>query len=506
MIEQHATLTEKFLKKGFWLYLFSFIIAPLGYIIKIIISGELRVEEVGILYGIISLITLLSGFSDFGMTESLKKFIPQYVIEKRYDKVKTILFLTIIIQLFTSFLIFLLFYFGAEFIANTYFKDSVAIEVLKIFSIFFIGSNISQVISTFFLAIQDTFLNKITEFIRMIALLSFTIGIFVLNKSSIINYSYAWIFGLVIGIIFTYIFFHFKYYKKYLKGVKLSIDKELFKIVFKYALLVLLSTQASTILSQIDMQMIIYLLGNKDAGYYTNYLSIISIPIMIIGPIFMFLFPVFSEMYSKGEIEKIKLVKNIFVKIFLAIGIAFNTMFFVLGPAIAYTLFGEKFIDSGVILRYSVLLFIFNFLLQINGNILASIGKIKERLKIVSIGIIFNFITNIILIKLIGVYGAALATSFGWVLIWFLQEKVLGNEYKTNLDFKFIFNNLSIMTIVGTIIYFFSGNLVNISRVDSLIYLFIIGLIYFGLFVIINYKEFRFFILEIKRLRNDKHS
>jgi hypothetical protein len=50
MIDQHSSLAEKFLKKGFWLYLFSFIIAPIGYVIKIVISGELTVSEVGILY------------------------------------------------------------------------------------------------------------------------------------------------------------------------------------------------------------------------------------------------------------------------------------------------------------------------------------------------------------------------------------------------------------------------------------------------------------------------
>ena len=60
MIEQHKSLSEKFLKKGFWLYLFSFIIAPIWYIIKIIISGELTVSEVWILYWVVSLIILLS--------------------------------------------------------------------------------------------------------------------------------------------------------------------------------------------------------------------------------------------------------------------------------------------------------------------------------------------------------------------------------------------------------------------------------------------------------------
>jgi O-antigen/teichoic acid export membrane protein len=111
MIDQHNSLAEKFLKKGFWLYLFSFIIAPMGYIIKIIISGELTVSEVGILYGIISLITMISAYNDLGMTESLKHYIPQFVTKKRYDKVKTLLFFALFIQITSSLIIAAIFYF-----------------------------------------------------------------------------------------------------------------------------------------------------------------------------------------------------------------------------------------------------------------------------------------------------------------------------------------------------------------------------------------------------------
>jgi hypothetical protein len=45
MIQEYGSLAEKFLKKGFWLYLFSYILAPIGYIIKIIISGNISVSE-----------------------------------------------------------------------------------------------------------------------------------------------------------------------------------------------------------------------------------------------------------------------------------------------------------------------------------------------------------------------------------------------------------------------------------------------------------------------------
>jgi hypothetical protein len=53
------------------------------------------------LYGIISLITLLSAYNDLGMTDSLNYFIPKFITDKRYDKVKSILVYAFIAQMTT---------------------------------------------------------------------------------------------------------------------------------------------------------------------------------------------------------------------------------------------------------------------------------------------------------------------------------------------------------------------------------------------------------------------
>jgi len=107
------------------------------------------------------LITLLAGFNDLGMTESMNKFIPQFIKEKNYGRVKLLLATSITVQLVTSGIIFCIFFFGANYISVHFFKSEIAIEVLKIFSVFFIGLNLFQIISTFFMSIQNTFLNKI---------------------------------------------------------------------------------------------------------------------------------------------------------------------------------------------------------------------------------------------------------------------------------------------------------------------------------------------------------
>jgi len=221
MIDQHASLSEKFIKKWIWLYIFSFIIAPIGYIIKIIISGQLTVSEVGIIYGIISLIIMLSAYNDVWMSESINHFVPKFVTEKRYDKIKSILLYAIIAQMATWITIAFCFLFFADFIALEYFESSMASSVLKVFAFYFIGINITQVLSMFFISIQNTFQQKIVEFIRIIFTLFFTIWVLFFESSSMLHYSYAWLSWVYISVVVAIIVFYIKYYKKYFQNEKI---------------------------------------------------------------------------------------------------------------------------------------------------------------------------------------------------------------------------------------------------------------------------------------------
>jgi len=501
MIDQHNTIAEKFIKKWFWLYLFSFIIAPTGYLIKIILSWDISVSEMWILYWAMSLMLLLTAFNDFWMTESLHKFIPDFITQKNYDKVKSTLFYAFMIQLVTWIVIFCLFYFWAGWFAEHFFKEWDAMRVIQIFAFFFLGYNFFQVLNTFFLAVQNTFVQKLTEFCRWLFVLGFIFVIFIFDLGSIELYSWSWVLGLYLWIILSFVWFYKKYYLPYLKESKILYDKELFFTLLKYGFFVFLWAQVSTIVWQIDMQMIIFLLWTQDAWYYSNYLSLIWIPFVVIGPIFSFIFPVFSEMYAKNENDKIMLVKKILQKNFISIGLAFNILFFVFATTISVILFGEKFLQSWVILQYSILFLIFNFLLQINFSILAAIWQVKWRLYIMIVALIFNAIMNIILIKILWVVGSALATWIGWVLIWGATEIVL-KWYRVRFDFLDITKNLVFLSSLWVGLHFYILPLfTNLNRIESFFFFWIISLIYFWLFLLLNKGEFRYFFDEVKRFR-----
>jgi O-antigen/teichoic acid export membrane protein len=189
-------------------------------------------------------------------------------------------------------------------------------------------------------------------------------------------------------------------------------------------------------------------------------------------------------------------------KNFIAIAIAFNILFFVFAPLISYILFWEKYNISWEILRYSILFLVFNFLLQINFNILAWIWKVKERLKIILIALIFNFILNIILINTIWVYWAALATWIGWILIWVLSEMKLWRKYLSQFDYKFLTKNIIFMWLLWYFSYHFINPLIQwFWRLNSFWIMFLIWITWFSLFWLINFKDFKNFILEIKRMK-----
>lgn len=495
-------LAKKLITKGFWLYFFSFIIAPLSYLIKIIISSDLAVEEVGILYSVIGLIWLFASYNDLGMTESLNHFIPKFIVEKRIDKVKSIAIYAFLTQVITGIVIASLFYFWSNWLAVNYFKSTNAIQVLKVFSLYFLGYNFFQILWTFFIAIQKVFFRKVVDFSKIAWIALFTVLLFFFDKWSLLHYSISWISGLYISISLAILIFLKYFYKNFFQGVNTIRSKSLFQKVGKYALMVFIGSSAGTILGQIDLQMVLYFLWVESAGYYTNYLSIVKISWIIIWPISMLLFPLVSEAYSKKSVSKILLLKEILMNNFIIIAIIFSIFSFIFAEPIALILFWNKFALSGAILQYSVLFVVFNMLMIINFNILAGIWKAKEKTKIILIAIIFNTISNYVLIQFLWIYGAALATGFWWLIMWILGEKFLGKKYRSNIDWQQIKINLIFFIILWIWSLYIPLYSIESNRWANVPILIIVFLLYIWCFVLINLKKFKILIREVKKIRS----
>jgi len=90
------------------------------------------------------------------------------------------------------------------------------------------------------------------------------------------------------------------------------------------------------------------------------------------------------------------------------------------GTPFAILFFGESYTLSGEILKFSAPFLIFNLLNQINFQFLAGTGRAWSRTISLGVALPINIVLNIVLIKLYGVEGSALAVGISWVPLWLL--------------------------------------------------------------------------------------
>lgn len=438
---QEETLARKFVKKGFWLYIFTFLIAPLWYIIKMTLSRDLTVEEVGMIYGVISFVSLLWVYNDLGFTESLNFFLPKHIVNKNFGQAKHLLKITFILQIVSSSTIATVLYFGAPWLAEHYFHTEKITTILQISWIYFIGINIIHISSVLFSVSQDVKFQKLTEFMRIGTTAIWILLLFFTNSGSTISYMWAWIWGIIIGMIFSFSFAYIRYYKPYFLSEQSIVDKKEQKEFIRYASATLLTSNIGTVLSQIDMQLIIYFLWSAATGFYSNYLSLMNIPFMFIAPILGFMFPVISELHGRSDINKMRVIHERFSLYLSIIGIWIGVFLFQFGKELAVVFFSESFRTSWYILMFSAPFLIFNLLTQANFQFLAWTGKIGARAKILIITIPINLFLNLIFIHLFEVSGAALAVGLSWIPLWYMSHRAT-IEYHGVFQYTVIWKNI----------------------------------------------------------------
>lgn len=493
---KNESLSEKLLKKWFWLYLFTFLIAPTGYIIRIILSNNLPVSDVWLIYSIISFILIISIYNDLWLTASLQYFLPQYWIKKQYNKYKTSIFISLFVQISTWIIISLLLFYFADYLWDNYFQHERWSEILKLFCIYFLWINLYQIFSSIYRSFQDVFQDKMIEFIRMWSISSFTFLFFMIWKIDLYYFALAWVIWLILSLLFSIIAFSKKYWYT-LKKWKIDLNKKYLKTYTSYALWMFLIWNASGMLWQVDIQMIVFFLWTTEVWYYSNYLSLINLVVMIITPLIWILFPIIRESVSKKD-WKLRIIQNFYYKYFSALAIIIWWLFFMLWTEIATFLFWENFTYSWELLKYSALFIFVKVLIWINFSINSAIWKVKENSIAIWVTIIVNIGLNYILIPYIWTLWALISTVVCWFIMWYLTFRILNKFQKIKFDIIFFMRNIiSILVFIIIYIIFIKEALI----LNNLVHILLVSFIYVLYVSLINYKEFYLLKNEVVKLK-----
>ena len=340
-------------------------------------------------------------------------------------------------------------FFNAEWLAIHHFHEIEATNVIKIMSFYLLWINLIQVSSSIFISFQDTFNSWLIGSVRLITTMIFSMLFRILASFNVSLFALAWtIWG--VAWIWIWIIQILRKYNHILKLPRDKIDRNLISTQFKYAFWVFLTSNIWTLLWNVDQQLVINKLWTESSWYFTNMLSLLNIFITVVSPLLGMLFPIATELSTRKDQQKFKLLESITYTYLAILSIVVWWIFLVFWQEISVLLYWEQFRFSWEILQILWPFLIFNCLSRLNFSLLAGLGKIKERFKVLLVSLVINvtcnvlalFVFNLDLHAVIAVLALSRIIQFIWWLIY------IRKEYPFNFDRKFFFKNILIVWIL----------------------------------------------------------
>ncbi|HFR4293314.1 TPA: polysaccharide biosynthesis C-terminal domain-containing protein, partial [Enterococcus faecium] len=220
-------------------------------------------------------------------------------------------------------------------------------------------------------------------------------------------------------------------------------------------------------------------IDSKEAvGYYTNTLIMNSILVTLITTLDLVLLPKFSNLISKGESKSIVkfMEKTINLQLFFTIPMMFGIL--IITPKLVPWFFGDKFLLlDNTIPMVAPLIIIIPLGIAVGRQYLVPMNRIKIYNMAVILGAIVSIVANLVLIPMLSIYGAIIATLIAEMFVTVTRFSSFVKETGFTIKFKIIFGYF----IAGIVMFLITSLLtktLNPSLLTTLIQVFIGIIIY----------------------------
>ncbi|WNZ29230.1 MAG: oligosaccharide flippase family protein [Candidatus Bathyarchaeota archaeon] len=437
---------------------------------SIILGRVMSPSEYGI-YAIALIPSMtLALFRDWGITKSTTKNISQYRSEHKNENIYNIILVGLLFKTVISSVLSLGSLFLASNIATLFFNRPEISSLISIASLVilfesFIG--ISQSVFSGYEKMEYISYNLVCH-----ALIRSIVGPFLVllgygAMGAIIGYTFSFIITAILGITLLYI----KILKN-LKKPKLNFQEKIktLKEMLSYGFPISISEILGSFLYQFYAFLMAFYVNNVLIGNYqiavnfTVFISFFSYPLVTV------LFPAFSKLNPKQEIQLLRSVFSSAVK-YAAIFLVPATMAtIVLSIPVIETVYGQQWVHAPFFLSLYVLQ---NFFVLIGGLVIDSflqgIGETKILLKLSILRLGFGIILSIILIPIFDIVGVILGTFLAEGLNKILAAYWLKKTYDAKPEYMSSFKIFISATIVALVTHFVLDNLIVASWLKLII-------------------------------------
>ncbi len=310
----------------------------------------------------------------------------------------------------------------------------------------------------------------ISGVINSVVLLTLNILFLLVFHLGIDGYFLAAIISSLITVV--YLFISIKFHKYLKKGkYNLTLQKE----VLDYSRPLVFNSIGWWINNASDRYMVIFMCGSAANGIYSMAYKIPSI-LSILQNIFNQAWTITAVKSFSAEDED-NFIKNVYSTYNLLMVLCCSLLI-ILSKALAKFLYLNEFYNAWKYMPFLMISIVFGSLSGVLGSLFVAIKDSKIISKTTIGGATINIILNFILIKWIGVLGAAISTAISYFLVWLFRVQYTKKLVKIKFSFKkdlFVYFILLIQSVILLI-------------VNNFYILYVLEILMLGI-ILISYKD-----------------
>ena len=206
------------------------------------------------------------------------------------------------------------------------------------------------------------------------------------------------------------------------------------------------------VFSQADTVLIGYFMDNADVGIYRVALQFTMVATFTTYAIRHTLWPRVSHWSKSDEIELVEesLSRGISYSLILAVPVLTGGV--VLGDKLLYFFYGAEFARGYLTLMVLLGVQVVNVFQYFFTMYLNALDYPKESFKVTAVGVVANIVLNIILIPVMGISGAAIATLVTMTLNAVLARRALSRLMTIRLERRSLLNIVAASVVMGVLV------------------------------------------------------
>lgn len=393
---------KRFASNTLFLTIGSFSSKALSFLLVPLYTAILTTEEYGTYDLIITTVTLLTPFLTLVIAEGVMRFC---LDTNKYDS-RHILSIGLFVVGIGSVLF------------TAFFPVFRNIETLSQYYlwiwVFFIASNVHLILTQYLKGINRIKLYTSCGVLSTFLTLILNILFLVVFDWRITGYMLSYVLAHVCVSIFIMV--KIRIWNLLVNPFKIS--RQTYKEILRYTIPMVPNSMSWWVNNSSDKYIITWLLSTSALGIYSVAYKIPSLLTVFTG-IFTSAFQI-SAVEDFGSEKSKKFFENMYV-MFASLNVSIAVVLIVLAKPLAFVLFQKEFFRAWEATTVLLFAYLFNFLAGILGTVYTSAKKTSFIFTSTIVGAVVNIILNVILIRIWGIIGAAVATLLSYMCVWMLR-------------------------------------------------------------------------------------